>query len=61
MYEYCDNAWLRFAIIIHKQILEKMDINVGYSTEQVANKIGLNEPRTRKLLNKLVDMELISL
>ena len=33
MYEYCDNAWLRFAIIIHKQILEKMDINVGYSTE----------------------------
>ena len=61
MYEYCDNVWLSIATIIHKQILENMDVNVGYSTEQVANKIGLNEPRTRQLLNKLVDMELISL
>ena len=33
---------------------------VEYSTEQVAEKIGLKGPRTRQLLNELVNMELLA-
>lgn len=43
-----------------KQILLNMDFGVEYSTEQVAEKIGLKGPRTRQLLNELVDMELLT-
>ena len=34
-----------------RQILTYMDAGVEYSTEQVAEKIGLKGPRTRQLLN----------
>ena len=44
----------------HKQILTNMDIGVEYSTEQVAEKIGLKGPRTRQLLNELVNKELLA-
>lgn len=37
-----------------------MDAGVEYSTEQVAEKIGLKGPRTRQLLNELVNMELLA-
>lgn len=37
-----------------------MDDGVEYSTEQVAEKIGLKGPRTRQLLNELVNMELLA-
>ena len=43
-----------------KQILAYMDAGVEYSTEQVAEKIGLKGPRTRQLLNELVNMELLA-
>lgn len=43
-----------------KQILVYMDAGVEYSTEQVAEKIGLKGSRTRRLLNKLVNMELLA-
>ena len=43
-----------------KQILADMDAGVEYSTEQVAEKIGLKGPRTRQLLNELVNMELLA-
>ena len=43
-----------------KQILTYMDAGVEYSTEQVAEKIGLKGPRTRQLLNELVNMELLA-
>lgn len=43
-----------------KQILAYMDVGVEYSTEQVAEKIGLKGPRTRQLLNELVNMELLA-
>lgn len=43
-----------------KQILAYMDAGVEYSTEQVAEKIGLKCPRTRQLLNELVNMELLA-
>ena len=43
-----------------KQILRSMDEYIEYSTEQVAEKIGLKEPRTRQLLNELVDMEILT-
>ena len=43
-----------------KQILLSMDEDIEYSTEQVAEKIGLKGPRTRQLLNELVDMELLT-
>lgn len=43
-----------------KQILHSMDEDIEYSTEQVAEKIGLKGPRTRQLLNELVDMELLT-
>jgi predicted HTH transcriptional regulator len=44
----------------HKQILTNMDIGVEYSTEQIAEKIGLKGPRTRQLLNELVNKELLA-
>lgn len=37
-----------------------MDAWVEYSTEQVAEKMGLKCPRTRQLLNELVNMELLA-
>lgn len=37
-----------------------MDAGVEYSTEQVVEKIGLKGPRTRQLLNELVNMELLA-
>lgn len=40
-----------------RQILTYMDAG---STEQVAEKIGLKGPRTRQLLNELVNMELLA-
>ena len=43
-----------------KQILAYMDAGVEYSTEQVAENIGLKGPRTRQLLNELVNMELLA-
>lgn len=43
-----------------KQILAYMDVGGEYSTEQVAEKIGLKGPRTRQLLNELVNMELLA-
>ena len=43
-----------------KQILAYMDAGVEYSTEQVAEKIGVKGPRTRQLLNELVNMELLA-
>lgn len=44
----------------HKQILANMDAGVEYSTEQVAERIGLKGPRTRQLLNELVNLELLA-
>ncbi len=38
-----------------RQILECMDIGREYKTEEVAEKIRLKGPRTRQLLNELVD------
>ena len=38
-----------------KQILGCMDAGKEYKTEEVAEKIGLKGPRTRQLLNELVD------
>lgn len=43
-----------------KQILAYMDAGVEYSTEQVAENIGLKGPSTRQLLNELVNMELLA-
>ena len=43
-----------------RQILTYMDAGVEYSTEQVAEKIGLKGPRTRQLLNELVIMDLLA-
>lgn len=40
----------------HQAILEFMKEGVLYSTEDVANAIGLKGPRTRQLLNELVEM-----
>ena len=44
----------------HQQILAIMEVGDEYSTEQVAEKIGLKGPRTRQLLNELVDKELLA-
>ena len=44
----------------HQQILAIMEAGIEYSTEQVAEKIGLKGPRTRQLLNELVNMELLA-
>lgn len=43
-----------------QQILTIMEAGVEYSTEQVAEKIGLKGPRTRQLLNELVNKELLA-
>ena len=44
----------------HQQILAIMETGIEYSTEQVAEKIGLKGPRTRQLLNELVNKELLA-
>ena len=44
----------------HEQILAIMEAGIEYSTEQVAEKIGLKGPRTRQLLNELVNKELLA-
>lgn len=44
----------------HKQILTNMGICVEYGMEQIAEKIGLKGPRTRQLLNELVNKELLA-
>ena len=44
----------------HQQILAIMEAGVEYSTEQVAEKIGLKGPRTRQLLTELVNKELLA-
>ena len=44
----------------HQQILAIMEAGIEYSTEQVAEKIGLKGPRTRQLLNELVNKELLA-
>lgn len=43
----------------HQQILAIMEAGIEYSTSQVAEKIGLKGPRTRQLLNELVNKELL--
>ena len=43
----------------NQQILAIMEAGVEYSAEQVAEKIGLKGPRTRQLLNELVNKELL--
>jgi predicted HTH transcriptional regulator len=45
----------------HKQILTFMDEGKEYSTDEVADSIGLKGPRTRQLLNELVDMGILNL
>ena len=42
-----------------KQILEYMEKEVLYSTEEIANAIGLKGPRTRQLLNELVEIGVV--
>jgi predicted HTH transcriptional regulator len=44
----------------HKQILTFMDEGKEYSTDEVADSIGLKGPRTRQLLNELVDMGILT-
>ena len=44
----------------NQQILAIMEAGVEYSAEQVAEKIGLKGPRTRQLLNELVNQELLA-
>ena len=44
----------------HQQILAIMEAGIEYSTEKVAEKIGLKGPRTRQLLNELVNKELLA-
>ena len=44
----------------HQQILAIMEAGIEYSTEQVAEKIDLKGPRTRQLLNELVNKELLA-
>lgn len=46
--------------IMDQQILAIMEAGIEYSTEQVAEKIGLKGPRTRQLLNELVNKELLA-
>lgn len=36
------------------------ELEVEYSTEEIAEKIGLKGPRTRRLLNELVAMGFVS-
>lgn len=44
----------------HQQILAIMEAGIEYSTEQVAEKIGLKGPRTSQLLDELVNKELLA-
>lgn len=44
----------------NQQILTIMEAGIEYSTEQVAEKIGLKGPRTRQLLDELVNKELLT-
>ena len=44
----------------YQQILAIMEAGIEYSTKQVAERIGLKGPRTRQLLNELVDKELLA-
>lgn len=43
-----------------KQILNCMEPEKSYRTEEIAQSLGLKNPRTRQLLNELVAMNLIS-
>ncbi len=43
----------------HKQILAFMQIDKEYSTEEIAQELGLQPPRTRQLLNELVEKKLL--
>lgn len=44
----------------NQQILTIMEAGIEYGTEQVAEKIGLKGPRTRQLLDELVNKELLA-
>ena len=44
----------------NQQILTIMEAGIEYDTEQVAEKIGLKGPRTRQLLDELVNKELLA-
>ena len=44
----------------NQQILTIMEADIEYGTEQVAEKIGLKGPRTRQLLDELVNKELLA-
>ena len=44
----------------NQQILTIMEAGIEYGTEQVAEKIGLKGPRTRQLLDELVNKELLT-
>ena len=44
----------------NQQILTIMEAGIEYSTEQVAEKIGLKGPRTSQLLDELVNKELLA-
>lgn len=42
-----------------KQILSIMEYGREYTTENIATLIGLKNPRTRQLMNELVELEII--
>ena len=44
----------------NQQILPIMEAGIEYGTKQVAEKIGLKGPRTRQLLDELVNKELLA-
>ena len=44
----------------NQQILTIMEAGIEYGTEQVSEKIGLKGPRTRQLLDELVNKELLA-
>ena len=37
-----------------------MEIGVEYSTEEIAAQIGLKGPRTRQLLNELIELDVLA-
>lgn len=37
-----------------------MEIGVEYSTEEIAAKIGLKGPRTRQILNELIELGVLA-
>ena len=43
-----------------RQILECMELEVLYKTEEIAEKVGLKGPRTGQLLNELVAMGILT-